>query len=49
MYAVGTHEMVEAMGFDFLGWLPHAFVTIALLAWMASFVGFARSLLRRIG
>lgn len=49
MYAVCTHEMVEAMGFDFLEWLPQTFVYIALLAWTTTFVGLVLSLLRRFG
>ena len=49
MYSVCTHEMIEAMGVDFLGWLPQAFVYIALAAWSAAFVGLVLSLLRRFG
>ena len=37
------------MGVDFLGWLPQAFVYIALAAWSAAFVGLVLSLLRRFG
>ncbi len=49
MYAAGTHELVRAMQFDFLVWLPRAFFWIALAAWSAAFVGLARDLLRRTG
>ncbi len=49
MYAVCTHEMIEAMGFDFLGWLPQAFVYVALVAWTVTFVGLVLSLMRRFG
>ncbi len=49
MYSVCTHEMIEAMGVDFLGWLPQAFVYIALAAWSVAFVGLVLSLLRRFG
>ncbi|MEP7097774.1 MAG: tellurite resistance/C4-dicarboxylate transporter family protein [Dokdonella sp.] len=49
MYAVSTREMIEAMGFDFLGWLPQTFVYIALVAWAATFFGLVLSLLRRFG
>jgi len=49
MYAAGTHEMIEAMGFDFLGFLPPAFLYIGLAAWTAALIGLAFDLLRRIG
>ena len=48
MYAAGTHEMISAMGFDFLQFLPAAFLYIALAAWAAAFTGLAFDLLRRI-
>ncbi len=48
MYAVSTDRMIEAMGFDFLGFLPPIFLYIALAAWTAAFIGFVRDLLRRI-
>jgi len=48
MYAVGTDQMIEAMGFDFLEFLPTVFVYIALVAWTATFVGFVLDLLRRV-
>ena len=40
---------IKALGFDFLGFLPPAFLYIALAAWAAAFIGLARSLLRRAG
>ncbi len=46
MYTTCTHQMIEAMGFDFLGFLPQVFVYIALAAWALVFVGLARYLLR---
>ena len=49
MYAVCTHELIAAMGFDFLGWLPQAFAWIALVAWAATFAGLVHDLLRRFG
>jgi tellurite resistance protein TehA-like permease len=49
MYAAGTHEMIVAMGFDFLGFLPSVFLYIGLAAWTTAFVGFASDLLRRVG
>lgn len=48
MYAASTERMIEAMGFDFLGFLPPAFLYIALVAWAAAFIGFVRNLLRRV-
>ncbi|MCM2332310.1 MAG: tellurite resistance/C4-dicarboxylate transporter family protein, partial [Pseudomonas sagittaria] len=48
MYATGTHQMIEAMGFDFLRFLPQLFVYIALAAWATVFVGLARYLLRHL-
>ncbi|MCW5574879.1 MAG: tellurite resistance/C4-dicarboxylate transporter family protein [Burkholderiales bacterium] len=47
MYAVSTDRMSEAMGFNFLGFLPPAFLYIALVAWTAAFVGLVLDLLRR--
>jgi tellurite resistance protein TehA-like permease len=47
MYAAGTREMIEAMGFDFLGFLPPLFLYIAFAAWAAAFAGLAFDLLRR--
>ena len=49
MYAAGTHEMIEAMGFDFLGFLPPVFLYCGLAAWAAAFAGLAVDLVRRIG
>jgi Tellurite resistance protein and related permeases len=49
MYSVSTHRMSEAMGFNFLWFLPPIFMYIALAAWMATFVGFILDLIRRAG
>lgn len=49
MYAVSTDRMSEAMGLSFLGFLPLAFLYIALVAWTAAFVGLVLDLLRRVG
>jgi tellurite resistance protein TehA-like permease len=49
MYAASTNEMIRAMGFDFLGFLPPAFLYIGLAAWTAAFAGLAFDLLRRVG
>jgi tellurite resistance protein TehA-like permease len=48
MYAASTHTMIEAMKFDFLGFLPPAFLYVALAAWSAAFIGFAFDLVRRL-
>ncbi|MFA5665289.1 MAG: tellurite resistance/C4-dicarboxylate transporter family protein [Castellaniella sp.] len=42
MYAVCTWQMNRAMHFDFLAWVPHAFLGFALLAWAITFVGMMR-------
>jgi tellurite resistance protein TehA-like permease len=49
MYAAGTREMIAAMGFDFLGFVPPVFLYIGLAAWAAAFVGLVFDLLRRFG
>jgi tellurite resistance protein TehA-like permease len=49
MYAASTHEMIAAMGFDFLGFLPTVFLYVGLAAWTVAFTGFAFDLLRRTG
>ncbi len=48
MYAASTHEMIAAMGFDFLVFLPPVFLAIGLAAWTAAFAGLALDLLRRV-
>ena len=48
MYAAGTHEMNEAMGFDFLDFLPPVFLYIGIAAWLAAFIGLAIDLFRRL-
>jgi tellurite resistance protein TehA-like permease len=48
MYAACSHQMIVAMGFPFLEFLPRAFLYIALAAWSAAFIGFARDQLRRL-
>ncbi len=47
MYAVGTDRMSEALGFNFLGFLPQVFFYIALAAWTIAFAGLVLDLLRR--
>jgi tellurite resistance protein TehA-like permease len=48
MYAASTHEMIAAMQFDFLGFLPAVFLYGGLAAWAAAFSGFALDLFRRV-
>jgi tellurite resistance protein TehA-like permease len=48
MYAACTQEMIKAMGFPFLGFVPRAFLYIALAAWAAAFIGFVFDLLHRL-
>jgi len=47
MYAACTHELNQAMGFDFLQALPKVFLFVALLAWLSTFSGLIRMLLGR--
>jgi tellurite resistance protein TehA-like permease len=47
MYAAGTHRMIEAMGFQFLDFLPPVFFGLALAAWTAALAGLSLELLRR--
>jgi tellurite resistance protein TehA-like permease len=46
MYAASTEEMIRAMGFDFLRFLPPIFLYAALAAWTAAFAGLVLGLLR---
>ncbi|MEO8346218.1 MAG: tellurite resistance/C4-dicarboxylate transporter family protein [Betaproteobacteria bacterium] len=43
MYAAGTKQMVNAMSFEFLGFLPQVFLVIAVAAWILAFIGFLLS------
>ncbi|HSH41458.1 MAG TPA: tellurite resistance/C4-dicarboxylate transporter family protein [Arenicellales bacterium] len=47
MYAACTHQLIEAMQFDFLDFLPPAILAVALLAWLVVFAGFLSTLRRR--
>jgi tellurite resistance protein TehA-like permease len=44
MYSACTYELARAMGFDFLDFLPPAFLYVALVAWAMAFIGLARRL-----
>jgi len=43
MYATSTQELTLAMGLDFLAPVPRVFLAVALLAWLAAFVGVVHS------
>ncbi|MDI1274492.1 tellurite resistance/C4-dicarboxylate transporter family protein [Polaromonas sp.] len=47
MYATGTHQMLHAMEFEFLEFLPPLFLVVALVAWSLAFMGLLLDLLRR--
>ena len=44
MYAASTDRMIAAMNFEFLDFLPPLFLTVALLAWAAAFIGLGGAL-----
>ncbi len=44
MYVVATFEVAQAMGLDFLYFIPRYFIYVALVAWLAAFVGLLRRL-----
>lgn len=44
MYAVATHQMIDAMQLEFLGRLPFVFVWIGLIAWVIVFTGLLKKL-----
>jgi tellurite resistance protein TehA-like permease len=46
MYAASTFEMARALDLDFLDVVPRFFIYVALLAWVAAFVGLVRALVR---
>lgn len=46
MYTVGTFRMAQAMHLDFLYFIPKFFIYIALLAWLATFLGLISRLVR---
>lgn len=49
MYATCTQQMLRAMEFDWLEFLPQLFLIVALGTWSIAFVGLLRDLLRRFG
>ncbi len=46
MYAVGTHRMAQAMGFEFISALPVVFAVVAMIAWAVTFIAYLAGLLR---
>lgn len=48
MYAASTQEMIAALKFGFLSFLPQIFLVLGLMAWTATFIGFVSDLLRRL-
>ena len=47
MYATCTQQMLRAMEFEFLVFLPKLFLIVALAAWGLTFIGLLKDLLRR--
>ncbi|MCC6211824.1 MAG: tellurite resistance/C4-dicarboxylate transporter family protein [Burkholderiales bacterium] len=48
MYAACTHQMIQAMGVEFLRFLPTTVFYVALAAWTVAFAGLVFDLLRRV-
>jgi tellurite resistance protein TehA-like permease len=48
MYAASTDEMITAMGFDFLTFLPPMFLYAGLVAWALTMTGLVLHLVRRM-
>ena len=48
MYTVATFQLAKAIDLDFLFFIPRYFFYIALLAWLATFVGFVHNVLRAL-
>lgn len=46
MYAASTRQLDRAMEFGFMSGLPRTFLYIALAAWMLTFIGMLRNLIR---
>ena len=48
LMGMAASQMITAMGFDFLAFLPPVFLHIALVAWTAAFIGLVLDVLRRV-
>jgi tellurite resistance protein TehA-like permease len=48
MYTAGAFHRSKATGLSFLLNIPHFFFYIALIAWLAAFVGLVKSLAHRL-
>lgn len=48
MYTACTYEMAKAMNLEFLLPIPKYFIYLALVAWLATFIGFIRKLVSRV-
>lgn len=48
MYSAAIFQMNRAMGFGFLEMLPHVFLYAAIFAWVLTFIGMLRRLIRTV-
>ena len=48
MYTVAVFQLAKATGLDFLFFIPHYFLYIALCAWLVTFVEFVHNVLRAL-
>lgn len=48
MYGAATHRMLAAIDLDGFDWLPKLMLAVALTAWLVTFAGLLRSLIRPI-
>ncbi|MBV6418402.1 MAG: hypothetical protein CMLOHMNK_03246 [Steroidobacteraceae bacterium] len=48
MYAASTHELIAALDIDFLAVVPQAAFAVAIAAWLTTFVGWLRAVLRPV-
>ncbi|OQA45742.1 MAG: putative membrane protein [Chloroflexi bacterium ADurb.Bin325] len=48
MYTTCTLRLIQATGYDFLAWIPHVFIYLAIIAWALTFYGMSRRLLGKL-